>query len=266
MASRKKTAPKRAAKKRTPAKTVKKAVRGAVKAAAKRLTVDGALAAIDAMHEENKFWEQPMWQGLIKGSLPLPMVKEFCRQHGIIPLHNHNYHGRLYVICPDPKWRAMIAEVVYEEGTGRLYADGKPHNELYFDFGEGLGISRAELLATRYCPGSLAFKAYFQAMCGKNFLEGVAAHMLAGEAQGPGYFTSIANNLKKNFGLDDKAVAFWTVHDVADEDHSGIGRKLLKDFAKTEDDLKTVLRVVRETIDMMNLLTEDTWRCMQAAA
>ena len=88
------------------------------------LDVDKTLARIDEMHAQNRFWKQPMWQGLIEGTLSRPMVREFARQHGIIPLHNHNYHGRLYVVCPDPKWRERIAEVCYEEGTGRLYADG----------------------------------------------------------------------------------------------------------------------------------------------
>ena len=230
------------------------------------LDVDKTLARIDEMHAANKFWEQPMWQGLIQGTLPMPMLKEFSRQHGIIPLHNHNYHGRLYVHCPDPKWREMIAEVVYEEGTGRLYADGVPHNELYYNFGEGLGVDREEMKNVRYCPGAIAFKAYFSSMCEKTFLEGVSAHMLAGEAQGPGYFGTIAKHLQDNFGLTDAQVAFWTVHDVADEDHSGIGRELLNEFAHDEADFEQVLKVVRETIDMMNLLTADTWRVMQEAA
>ena len=230
------------------------------------LDVDKTLAHIDEMHAANKFWEQPMWQGLIQGTLPLPMLKEFARQHGIIPLHNHNYHGRLYVHCPDPKWREMIAEVVYEEGTGRLYANGVAHNELYYNFGQGLGIDREEMKNVRYCPGAIAFKAYFSSMCEKTFLEGVSAHMLAGEAQGPGYFGSIAQHLKDNFGLNDEQVAFWTIHDVADEDHSGIGRELLDEFAHNEADFQLVLKVVRETIDMMNLLTADTWRVMQEAA
>lgn len=230
------------------------------------LNVENTLTRIDEMHAENKFWEQPMWQGLIQGTLSLPMVKEFARQHGIIPLHNHNYHGRLYVHCPDPKWREMIAEVVYEEGTGRLYADGVAHNELYYRFGEGVGVPRNEMIGARYCPGALAFKAYFSGMCEKTFLEGVSCHMLAAEAQGPGYFSSIAEHLKKNFDLSDEQVAFWTVHDVADEDHSGIGRELLEEFAHEEADFQLVLQVVRETIDMMNLLTADTWRVMQEAA
>ncbi len=230
------------------------------------LTVDETLSRIDEIHAKKKFWEHPMWKGLLDGSHDLPKVREFARQHGIIPLHNHNYHGRLYVVCPDPKWREMIAEVVYEEGTGELYASGVPHNDLYYNFGEGLGISRDEMWNTDYCAGALGFKAYFSYMCGKNFLEGVAAHMLAGEAQGPGYFGTIAENFKSSFGLDDKGVAFWTVHDVADEDHSGIGRQLLDRFATTEKDLETVLHVVQETVDVMQLMEDDVWSCMRKAS
>ena len=230
------------------------------------LTVEDTLARIDEIHATMKFWEQPMWRGLLDGSHSKPMVREFARQHGIIPLHNHNYHGRLYVICPDPKWREMIAEVVYEEGTGRLYADGVPHNELYLRFGEGLDISREDMWNTDYCPGALAFKAYFQSMCEKNFLEGVACHMLGAEAQGPGYFRTIAETLKGRFGLTDEHIAIWVVHDVADEDHSGIGRELLDQFATSQQDLETVIGVVQQTVNMMKLLADDTWRCMQEAA
>ena len=84
--------------------------------------------------------------------------------------------------------------------------------------------------------------------------------------QGPGYFGKIASTLKDRFGLNDEQVAFWTVHDVADEDHSDIGRELLDQFATSEADLETVLRVVRGTVGILTLLEDDTWRCMQEAA
>ncbi|MDA0261891.1 MAG: hypothetical protein O3A21_06835, partial [Proteobacteria bacterium] len=48
----------------------------------------------------------------------------------------------------------------------------------------------------------------------------------------------------------DKGVAFWTVHDVADEDHSGVGKELLEEFATTDADRERVLEIVQETVDM----------------
>ena len=124
------------------------------------LSIDGTLARIDEINANSHYWDHPLWKGLLEGRHTRPMVQEFARQHGIVPLHNHNYHGRLYVICPDPKWRALIAEVVYEEGTGRLHADATPHNELWYWFAEGMGVSRQDMAATKYCAGALAYKAY----------------------------------------------------------------------------------------------------------
>ena len=131
-----------------------------------------------------------LFNDIMEGKLSREQLKEEVRQEGIIPLHNHNYHGRLYVVCPDPKWRARIAEVCFEEGTGRLYANGFSHNDLYLRFGEALGISRDEMWSTRYCAGALALKAYFSDICRRSFLEGVSAHMLAGEAPAPAHVGS----------------------------------------------------------------------------
>ena len=214
------------------------------------LTNQQVLDGIEEIHASRPFYEHPAWAGMLDASFNIEQTREFARQFGIIPLHNHNYHGRLYVHCPDPKWREMIAEVVYEEGTGRIYANGVPHNQLYYDFGEGLGMTREDLGQPSYCPGAIAFKAYFTAMCERPFLEAVSSHMLAAEAQGPGAFAKIADNLKSKFDLDDKGVAFWTVHDVADEDHSGVGKELLDEFATTDEDRERVLEIVQETVDM----------------
>ncbi|MBM3510255.1 MAG: iron-containing redox enzyme family protein [Alphaproteobacteria bacterium] len=229
------------------------------------LTNQDVLDKIHEIHESRPFGEHPTWAGIIDGTFNLAQTREFAKQFGIIPLHNHNYHGRLYVYCPDPGWRAKIAEVVYEEGTGRLYAEGVAHNELYYNFGEAIGIARKDLLKPHYCSGALAFKSYFIQMCERPFLEAVSCHMLAAEAQGPGVFAKLAKNLKKNFKLDDKGVAFWTVHDVADEDHSGVGKELLEQFAKSDSDRQRVLEIVQETVDMTFLLYDDMYRSIKKA-
>ena len=92
------------------------------------------------------------------------------------------------------------------------------------------------------------------------------AAMLAGEALVPGYYARLAESLRTTFDLDDKGVAFFVIHDVADEDHSGIGRRILEDFATSEKDLERVLEVVKEMSSVMALQNADTWRAMQDAA
>ena len=207
----------------------------------------------------------PLWVAMVDGAWNYEQSQYVCKQHGGIPLHNHNYHGNLYRICPDPAWREMIAEVVYEEGTGRLYANGVPHNQLYVDFAEGLGMKREDLLNAAYCPGGLGWQGWYQDRCNGTFLEAVSAHMLAAEAHGPGVFRHLAQTFKDKFGLDDKAVAFWVVHDVADEDHSGIGKELLDSFATTEAARLQVLAVVEKTLDMTFHFYDDVQRVVDAA-
>jgi len=228
------------------------------------MAAEAVLQEIDAIHQRKPLFGHRLWTEFCDGVLSLDQVRETVRQLGIIPLHNHNYHGPLYVVCPDPKWRARIAEVCYEEGTGRLYAGGVSHNELYLRFAEGLGISRDEMWNTDYCAGALAFKAYFSDVCGRDFLEGVSAHMLAAEGPVPAHGSRRADALRKYYGLSDEDVLFFTVHETADEDHTGIGKELLGEFAKSEDDTQRVLRTVEKTIDMMLLMYDDMYRRVEA--
>ncbi len=149
------------------------------------LSIPETLDQIKAIHARKPLFSHPLWTEWVAGTLSKQQLQETVKQYGIVPLHNQNYHGRLYIVCPDPEWRSRLAEVCYEEGTGRLYAGGVSHHELYLRFGEALGISREKMYATEYCAGAQAFKAYFSDVCGRNFLEGVAAHMLASEAPVP---------------------------------------------------------------------------------
>jgi pyrroloquinoline-quinone synthase len=230
------------------------------------LTVAATLKEISKILRKQYAWDaQPTYKLLMDGDPSIEQVRQFALQYGVFALHNHNYHGRLYVICPDPDWREKIAEVVYEEGTGRLFAKGLRHNEIWLRFGESIGLTRKQMWNAELAPGSMALRVYFEWICGKSFLEGVAAHMLAGEAQVTGVFNRIAKNLKKKFKLSDADVAFFTVHDVADEDHSGVGRELLGKFARTDEERRLVIKTVKDYLGIEDLMYKDIYRLMQAA-
>ncbi len=226
------------------------------------LTATAVLQEIKNIHKAKPMYGHPLWTGMVEGSFSIEQVRYFCLQHGIIPLHNHNYHGRLYVVCPDAGWREKIAEVAYEEATGRIHADGVSHHKLYLNYGKALGFTREEMLGASYCGGALAFKSYFQELCGRNFLEGVSGHMLAGEAPIPGLYIRVAKKLQAKFGLSEEGIAYWVIHDSADEDHSDVGRELLDQFAPTDKDKEMVLQTVRNTVDVMHLMYDDFYANM----
>ena len=221
------------------------------------ITNQEVLDSIAKMHRDQPMYGHPLWTGMVEGRWDLEQTRYLCKQHGGIPLHNHNYHGNLYTICPDPEWREMIAEVAYEEATGRLFSDGVSHHKLYLNFAKGLGLKPEEMYDPPYCPGVIAFQAYFTNICRKTFLEGVAAHMLAGEAAIPGLYIQIAHKLQEKFGLDDEAVAYWVIHDSADEEHSDVGKKLLDQYATTDKERQLVIKTAKQMLDVQHLMYDD---------
>ena len=221
------------------------------------ITNQEVLDAIATMHRTQPMYGHPLWTGMVEGRWDLEQTRYLCKQHGGIPLHNHNYHGNLYTICPDPEWREMIAEVAYEEATGRLFSDGISHHKLYLNFAKGLGLEPEEMYDPPYCPGVIAFQAYFTNICRKTFLEGVAAHMLAGEAAIPGLYIQIAHKLQEKFGLNDEAVAYWVIHDSADEEHSDVGKKLLDQYATSDKERQLVIKTAKQMLDVQHLMYDD---------
>ncbi len=149
-------------------------------------TYEGVIDELNAIHAAKSRKRHPLWMGLMKGELSKPQVCEFLKQFGVIPLYNHFYHGPLYVNCPQRGMAHAHGEVVYEEGTGRIYAGGVAHYELYLRMGEAFGISREEMYGTQYCGGSLAARNFYENVSRRSFLEGYAASSLGGEAQAPG--------------------------------------------------------------------------------
>jgi pyrroloquinoline-quinone synthase len=216
------------------------------------------------VHERDQI-HHPIHGLLFDGKFSRAQIREFVGQTSCIPLYNHRYHGRLYVKCPDHRWRVRIAEVVYEEGTGRLFAGGVAHHELYLRFGEAVGISRQELYDWPLCAEAIGFMTFFENICGRSFLEGASAHMLAAEAMVPGYAGKVADALQRHYGLTAEQAVFWTVHEDADKDHSDIGRELLQEFVRTEEDARLVRRAVRECVEMMWLMHDGIYRTVLAA-
>lgn len=223
------------------------------------------LERIRATHEPYARHKHPLWAGLMEGRFERAQVRVFLKQAGIIPLYNHLYHGPLYVNCPDPDWREMIAEVVYEEGTGKLFASGIPHWKLWLRLGRAFDISDEEMWATEYCPEAVAWRGFFHTICSGDFLTAVSAHMLGAEAQVPGAVGSVADGLRKKFGLSDHDLAFYIVHNEADAEHSDIGRRLLTRFAKTDEELERVVAAVKQMIQVSAVLYDGILACVKRA-
>jgi pyrroloquinoline quinone (PQQ) biosynthesis protein C len=135
----------------------------------------------------------------------------------------------------------------------------------YVRLGEAVGISRQEHYDWPLCPEARAFIAVFEANCQRSFIEGVSAHMLAGESQVPDYAGRIARALQTHYGLTAEQALFWTIHEEADTEHGNIGRELVDRFVRTEEDQRLVLQTVRVHVEARWLLQAGMHREVLAA-
>ena len=78
-----------------------------------------------------------------------------------------------------------------------------------------------------------------------------------GEAAIPGLYIQIARKLQEKFGLNDEAVAYWVIHDSADEEHSDVGKKLLDQYATTDKERQLVIKTAKQMLDVQHLMYDD---------
>jgi pyrroloquinoline-quinone synthase len=202
------------------------------------------------VHERRSFGRHPLWLKIAEGRLSRPALGQFARQFFLQVVEFPRAVSALHSRCPDLAERVKLAESIYEEETGRL-SGSKPHPELFLDFAAACGVSRAEMLATEPLPSTAALIHWFEfATKILPFYEGVAAINLAAEGQVVGAFGPFARALQKHYGLDEAAVAFWDVHEIADAEHSDVGDHIVVRFATTAERQEAIRKAVHTSLAM----------------
>jgi pyrroloquinoline-quinone synthase len=106
---------------------------------------------------------------------------------------------------------------------------GSPnHPELWLNFAEGLGVSDADARSTEKTPETKNLIDTFRSVCGDGSIaEGLAA-LYAYESQIPAICESKIDGLKKYYGFaNPEHYRYFTVHIVADREHSAAERSML---------------------------------------
>lgn len=65
----------------------------------------------------------------------------------------------------------------------------------------------------------------------------------------PGAFGPLARALERHYGLSKRAVSFWDVHEIADQEHSDVGDHIVVEFADTRALQAKVAAAVETSLD-----------------
>lgn len=169
--------------------------------------------------------KHPFYVAWTEGKLSKAVLAEYAKQYyahvRAFPTYVSGVHSR----CDDLAIRQELLENLIEEERG-----DENHPELWLRFAEGLGVARedvrdAELLAATN-DSVQRLRSLTQS---QDYREGLAA-LLAYESQIPEVAQTKREGLKSFYGVaDERAVAFFRVHENTDVLHQQVEMKILKE-------------------------------------
>ncbi len=200
--------------------------------------------------ERRTFGGHPLWQRIQEGRVRDAGLQLFASQFFLQVREFPRAVSALHAACPYPDERIELAESLYEEETGRISGCNLPHPELFIRFGLATGLAREQMTQAKPLPATASLIDWFEISTRtRPFLEGAAAITLAAEGQVPGAFGPFARALEQHYGLSREAVAFWDIHEVADRDHSDIGRSAVLAHGDTPESRDGIRQAVGLSLD-----------------
>lgn len=196
------------------------------------------------------FGSHPLWLQLIDGKPSREQLQRFAVQFFLQVREFPRAVSAMHSSCPFPEERIELAESIYEEETGRISGANEPHPELFIRFGESIGLARADMVDGVALPATASLIDWFELSTRqRSFIEAAAAINLAAEGQVPGAFGPMAAALQRHYGLSARDVEFWSLHEIADAEHSAVGDSIVVHHATGAEVQRRVLAALRHSLD-----------------
>jgi pyrroloquinoline-quinone synthase len=197
----------------------------------------------------------PIVADLEAGSVELPQLRRWTEQ---FYLHIRNMLpsiGAIFVGCPYEDVRAALVKNLAEEVLGSTFA-GKSHPDLLLDFAAAIGAEPEAVRAAEQVPTGRRLTDYFEFMAScRPWFVPLAAIGIGLESFVPEAFSRMIAAFKKNYGLSDEQVKFWSIHVIADEEHGDEGIEIVAKYATTPEGRMQVFDCTLET----TRLYSDLW-------
>ena len=202
------------------------------------------LNRIEERIEVRSLLKHPFYQAWQEGKLTKEELKVYAAQYyhfeSAFPVYLSSVHSR----CDERDVRQSILENLWDEEHGDIN-----HRAMWLDFCESLGLNREEPEMTKPLTNTQALLDTYHTICNEGtFQEGLAA-IYAYEEQVPEIMIEKIRGLKEYFNItSEKALRFFEVHSVLDEDHSDREREGIVGYTKRTDE-KAVERSLQAALD-----------------
>ena len=167
--------------------------------------------------------KHPFYLAWARGELSKETLSDYAKQYYHHVAAFPTYLSAVHAKCDDQPTRKQILSNLIDEEAG-----SPNHPELWKQFANALGADDVDLAKTEKTAETKNLIETFRSVCGdKSTAEGLAA-LYAYESQIPAICESKIDGLKKHYGFTDpKGYEYFSVHIVADKEHSAAEREML---------------------------------------
>ena len=135
-----------------------------------------------------------------------------------------------YVACSDPEFAPKLFEVAEEETRG-LLPGASGHPDMFVEFAEAIGLTRADLENAALLPATAAHLYFAELVIHTHPWFVVMAAQVGAEGTFGPAAAALGKGFMESYGMTHESVRFFTVHVEADEEHGtlaeDIGRRYL---------------------------------------
>ena len=202
--------------------------------------------AIDRQIAAKHLLSHPFYLAWTRGELSRAALADYARQYYHHVAAFPTYLSAVHANCDDqPTRRQLLQNLIDEE------ARSPNHPELWLQFAECLGVSKADAQSTEKWDETKNLINTFRSVCAKGTAaEGLAA-LYAYESQIPAVSESKIKGLIENYNVAaPRDYEYFTVHVEADREHSAAEREMLSEYV-TDANAPSVSAAVTRILDAL---------------
>ena len=170
--------------------------------------------------------QHPFYKAWTMGELTSADLREYASEYwhhvSAFPTYLSALHARL----PDGQLRRTVLENLADE-EGMYSAERRAHSDLWMDFAEGFGATRANVESRTLQPETAEVINTFRSLMQSSQPAAAFAALYAYESRVPAIAKEKYSGLMEKYNADAKSARYFKLHETADVHHSNVWKQLM---------------------------------------
>jgi pyrroloquinoline-quinone synthase len=199
------------------------------------------LDSIDRQIAAKHLLTHPFYLAWTRGELSMAALADYARQYYHHVAAFPTYLSAVHAKCDDQPTRRQLLENLIDEEAG-----SPNHPELWLQFTESLGVSKADVQSSEKWTETSTLIGTFRSVCsGGTTAEGLAA-LYAYESQISAVSESKIKGLVENYNMTEpRSYEYFSIHVEADREHAAAERQMLSEHVTDDNAASTSTAVDR---------------------